>query len=180
VLVAHPPAGPDWLHEVKHDGYRILARKQGERVTLWTRRGTDFADKLSGIAGAVRGLHAGEALIDGEAVVFRPHGRSNFEALLTKRGAGQASYVAFDLLQLDGTDIRNDRIEERRDRLKRLVAGVESILFSEAIAAEGAVVFAKACEMGLEGIVSKRAGSRYVAGTSRTWLKCKNPAFQRT
>jgi bifunctional non-homologous end joining protein LigD len=96
---------------------------------------------------------------------------------LTKRGADDASHVAFDLLQLDGADIRHDPIEERRERLKRLVAGVESILFSEAIAAESKLVFAKACEMGLEGIVSKRAGSRYIVGTSRTWLKCKNPAL---
>jgi bifunctional non-homologous end joining protein LigD len=179
-LVARPPAGPDWLHEVKHDGYRILARKDGARVKLWTRRGADFTDKLAGIARAVRSLRADEALIDGEAVVFRPDGRSDFRALLTKRGAEQASYVAFDLLRLDGADIRQNRIEDRRKALKQLVARVESILFSEAFKAEGALVFAKACEMGLEGIVSKRAGSRYPSGSSRTWRKCKNPSFVRT
>jgi bifunctional non-homologous end joining protein LigD len=165
---------------VKHDGYRILARKQGERVILWTRRGADYTDKLSGIAQAVRRLRADEALIDGEAVVFRPDGRSDFGALLTKRGAEQASYVAFDLLRLNGADIRQNRIEDRQTALKRLVARAESILFSEAFKAEGALVFAKACELGLEGIVSKRTGSRYRSGNGRQWLKCKNPAFVRT
>ena len=82
----HPPSRPGWLHEIKHDGYRILARKQGQRVTLWSRRGTDFADRLRRIAEAVRSLPAEDALIDGEAVVLRPDGRSDFEALLTKRG----------------------------------------------------------------------------------------------
>ena len=97
-LVTYPPAGPSWLHEVKHDGFRILAHKQGERVTLWSRRGADFTDRFSRIAEAVRGLSAGEALIDGEAVVFQDDGRSDFHALLTKRGWTEAAFVAFDLL----------------------------------------------------------------------------------
>jgi bifunctional non-homologous end joining protein LigD len=95
---------------VKQDGYRIPARKQCERVVLSTRRGVDYTDKLSGIAQAVRRLRADEALIDGEAVVFRPDGYSDFRALLTKRGAEQASYVAFDLLRLSGADIRQNHI----------------------------------------------------------------------
>jgi bifunctional non-homologous end joining protein LigD len=179
-LVAHPPAGPDWLHEVKHDGYRILARKEGERVTLRTRHGTPFTDRLPRIAGAVRKLPAWSALIDGEAVAFRPDGLSDFGALRTKAGGARACLVAFDLLNLDGDDLRRHPLEERRDRLQRLVAaGVAGIRFSEAIEAEGAVVFAKACKMGLEGIVSKRVGSLYRSGASRSWLKSKNPAFVR-
>ena len=142
-LVARPPAGPDWLHEIKHDGYRILARKQGERVTLWTRRGTDYSDKLTGIAEAVRGLPADEALIDGEGVVFRPDGRSDFEALLTKWGGERASYVAFDLLRLNGQDIRLQRLEDRRKALKQLVDDIDGLLFSQSIAAEGALVFVR-------------------------------------
>ena len=165
---------------MKHDGYRILARKRSERVKLWSRRGADYTVKFPAIAQAVRGLRADEALIDGEAVVFRPDGRSDFEPLLTKRGAERAWYVAFDLLRLDGADIRQDHIEERRDALLRLVANVDGILFSQAIEAEGALVFAKACALGLEGIVSKRAGSLYRSGCSRNWLKTRNPAFVRT
>ena len=179
ILVDRPPSGPDWLHEIKHDGYRIVARKKGERVTLWTRRGVNFTDRLPKVAEAVCSLAADSALIDGEAVAFRSDGHSDFAALRTKAGAAIARLVAFDLLNLDGEDFRQRPLEERRDKLARLVAGVDNVLFSEAVAAEGAIVFHKACEMGLEGIVSKRAGSRYRSGNSRQWLKSKNPAFLR-
>jgi bifunctional non-homologous end joining protein LigD len=176
-----PPAGPGWLHEVKHDGFRILARKQGERVQVWSRRGADFTYRFPAIAEAVRGLNVDRALIDGEAVVLRNDGRSDFVALLTKRGGAQAALVAFDLLRLEGEDLRLRPIEARREALMRLVADVgNGILFSEALAAEGAVVFAKACELGLERIVAKRAGSFYRCGRSRNWLKIKNPDFVRT
>jgi bifunctional non-homologous end joining protein LigD len=105
-LVDRPPAAPGWLHEVKHDGFRVLAWKQGGLVRVWSRRGADFTDRFSRIAEAVRGLNVNEAMIDGEAVVFRDDGRSDFVALLTKRGWEQASFVAFDLLRLDGDDLR--------------------------------------------------------------------------
>jgi bifunctional non-homologous end joining protein LigD len=85
-LIAHPPAGQGWLHEVKHDGYRPLASKDADRVTLWTRYGTDFTDRLRGIADAVRPLPVDNALIDGEAVVFRPNGHSDFATLRTRGG----------------------------------------------------------------------------------------------
>jgi bifunctional non-homologous end joining protein LigD len=178
-LVVRPPVGHGWLHEVKHDGYRIVARKQGDRVSLWTRYGADFTDRLPRIAEAVHGLPAESALIDGEAVALRPDGQSDFGAMRTKAGGAEACLVAFDLLTLGGEDVRQRPLEERRDKLARLIPGVDGVLFSEAIEAEGATVFAKACEMGLEGIVSKRAGSRYRSGTSRNWLKSKNPTFQR-
>ena len=179
-LVDKPPTGAGWLHEVKHDGYRILARKDGSRVTLWSRYGTNFTDRLPKIAEAFGNLPADCALIDGEVVVFRPDGRSDFAALRTKAGGAQACLVAFDLLGLDAEDVRLRPLEERRDKLARLIAGVDDLLFSEAIEGEGALVFAKACELGLEGIVSKRAGSRYSSGNSRQWLKSKNRAFVRT
>jgi bifunctional non-homologous end joining protein LigD len=177
-LVDRPPARPGWLHEIKYDGFRILARKLDERAKVWSRRGADFTDRFSRIAEAVRGLNAGRALIDGEAVALRDDGGSDFGALMTKRGGAQASLVAFDLLRLDGDDQRLRPIEERREALIRLVAGVDGILFSEALVAEGALVFAKACELGLEGIV--REGSVYQSGRSRNWLKTKNLNFVRT
>ena len=90
-LVANPPAGPGWLHEVKHDGYRLLASKAADRVTLWSRYGTDFTDRLRAIADAVARLTVHNALIDGEAVVFRPDGHSDFAALRTKTGGEQAA-----------------------------------------------------------------------------------------
>jgi bifunctional non-homologous end joining protein LigD len=168
-----------WLHEVKHDGFRILARKQGERVEVWSRRGALFNDKFPRIAEAVGALLVDNALIDGEAVVFLPDGHSDFTALLTKAGGEQAAFVAFDLLSLEADDLRQRPLEERREALSRLVRGVDAVQFSEALAADGATVFAHACKLGLEGIVSKRTGSRYRSGTTRNWLKCLNPEFER-
>jgi bifunctional non-homologous end joining protein LigD len=168
-LVAYPPAGPGWLHEIKHDGFRVLAWKRGERA--------DFTDRFSRIAEAVRGLSADEALIDGEAVIFQDDGRSDFHALLTKRGWAEAAFVAFDLLRLNGDDLRQRQLERRRAALARLVAKRrgDGILFSEALAEEGAVRFDKACELGLEGIVSKRAGSFYRYGRSRKLAENEEP-----
>jgi bifunctional non-homologous end joining protein LigD len=179
-LVAHPPAGPGWLHELKHDGYRLLASKAADRVTLWSRYGTDFTDKMPSIVEAVRALPVDSALIDGEAVVFRPDGHSDFAALRTKTGGEQASFVAFDLLNLDGDDLRQRPLEERREALAQLVAGAGSIKFSAALADEGAIVFAHARKLGLEGIVSKREGGFYKSGKSRNWLKTINSDFVRT
>jgi bifunctional non-homologous end joining protein LigD len=179
LLVAKPPAGSDWLHEIKHDGYRILACKDGGRVTIWSRHGTNLTDRFPKVAEAVLSLPAARVLIDGEAVVLRPDGHSDFAALRTKAGSAHACLVAFDILQLNGMDLRQRPLEERRDKLSPLVAGVEFIQFSEALNIDGALVFAHACKLGLEGIVSKRAGSRYRSGNSRSWLKTKNPAFVR-
>ena len=145
-LVANPPAGPGWLHEVKHDGFRILARKQGERVEVWSRRGAVFNDRFPRIAEAVGALPVDNALIDGEAVVFLPDGHSDFAALRTKDGGEQASFVAFDLLGLEGADLRERPLEERRDKLARLVRCVDGVVWS---------------------------------GTTRNWLKCLNPAYER-
>jgi bifunctional non-homologous end joining protein LigD len=178
-LVAKPPAGPEWIHEVKHYGYRLIVRKEAGRVTLWSRHGTDFTDKLSRIAEAVRSLPVESALIDGEAVVFRPDGYSDLAALRTKRGAERAIFVAFDLLQVDGEDMRKLPLEVRRADLATLIEPNGAIIYSEAIEGDGAIVFAKACEMGLEGIVSKRLGGVYWSGLCRNWLKIKNPAFER-
>lgn len=179
MLVDRPPSGADWLHEIKHDGFRILAVK-GERVQIWSRRGADFTHRFPAIAEAVRELACERALIDGEAVILRDDGRSDFVGPLTKRGGAQASLIAFDRVRLNGDDLRLKPIEARRAKLERLVAGADGLLFSEAITAKGAAVFAKACELGLEGIVSKRADSLYKSGPSRNWLKTKNPNFERT
>ena len=106
LLVDRPPAGSGWLHEIKHDGYRILACKDGSRVTLWTRQGTNFTDRLPKVAEAVCSLAADSALIDGEAVTFRSDGHSDFAALRTKARSTRARLVAFDLLSLNGADLR--------------------------------------------------------------------------
>jgi bifunctional non-homologous end joining protein LigD len=146
---------------------------------VWSRYGTDFTAKFLNIAAAVRSLPADNALIDGEAVAFLSGGHSDFAALRTKAGGARASYIAFDLLSLEGDDLRQRPLEERRKALARLVRGVDSIQFSQSVAGEGATVFSHACKLGLEGIVSKRAGSRYRSGASKNWLKCLSPEFQR-
>jgi len=133
LLVDKPPTGLGWLHEIKHDGYRIIARKDGGRVTLWSRYGTIFTDRLPMIAEAVCSLVAESALIDGEAVLFRPDGHSDFAALRTKAGSARACLVAFDLLSLNGEDFRHRPLEERGAALSPLVAGVNCVLFSDAM-----------------------------------------------
>jgi bifunctional non-homologous end joining protein LigD len=180
-LTDHPP----WTRLTARGQARRLShprRKQIDRVTLWSRRGTDFTDRFLNIAEAVRGLPTDDPLIDGEAVVFKDDGRSDFVALLTKRGWTEALFAAFDLLRLGGDHLRHRPLENRREALMRLVAKRrgEGIPFSEALAEEGAVVFDKACELGLEGIVSKRAGSFYKSRSSRKWLKAMSPDFVRT
>jgi bifunctional non-homologous end joining protein LigD len=144
-----------------------------------SRRGALFNDRFPRIAEAVGAVPVANALIDGEAVVFLPDGHSDFAGLLTKARGERASFVAFDLLSLEADDLRQRPLEERRDALARLVHGAAGVRFSEALSADGALVFAHACKLGLEGIVSKRAGSRYRSGTSRNWLKCLNPEFHR-
>jgi bifunctional non-homologous end joining protein LigD len=146
---------------------------------VWSRRGGLFNYRFPRIAAAVGVLPVDNALIDGEAVVFRPDGHSDFAALRTRAGGERAAFVAFDLLSLEADDLRQRPLEERREALAQLVADVDGIQFSIAVAAEGALVFDYARKFGLEGIVSKRIGSRYRSGPSRNWLKCLNPDFER-
>jgi bifunctional non-homologous end joining protein LigD len=129
------------------------------------------------ITEAICSLAVKSAVIDGEAVALLPDGHSNFAALLTKAGSARACLVAFDLLSLNSKDIRQQPIEDPRGALFPLVSSVHGLMFSGALVENGALVFAKACEMDLEGIVS--VGSRYSSGNSRQWVKSKNPAFIR-
>jgi bifunctional non-homologous end joining protein LigD len=127
----------------------------------------------------VRALPVYHVMIDGEAVVFRPDGHSDFAALRTNRGAAQAAFVAFDLLRFEGEDWRKLPVEIRRAQLESIVSGIDAIRFSEAIEGDGAVVFAHACKLNLEGIISKRLGGVYSSGRCRNWVKVRNQAFQR-
>jgi bifunctional non-homologous end joining protein LigD len=179
LLTTAPRPGPEWVHEIKFDGYRLIARKDAGRVVLWSRYATDYSATFLRIAEAVRALPVDHVMIDGEAVVFRPDGHSDFTALRTTRGAAQASFVAYDLLQFEGEDWRRLALEVRRAQLESLVAGIDGLTFSEAIEGDGAIVFDHACRLGLEGIVSKRLGGLYASGRCRNWLKVKNPAFER-
>jgi bifunctional non-homologous end joining protein LigD len=120
---------------------------------------------------------------DGEAVVLRPDNLSDFEALRSRQGQVEAILVAYDVMEIDGQDVRPEALEERRNRLARLLSRKnkairEGIQLSEAIAGDGAAIFRHACGLGLEGIVSKRIGLRYVSGRTRAWLKTKKSEFR--
>ncbi len=134
---------------------------------------------MTQIAKAIRALPVDNALLDGEAVVLLPDGHSEFEALKTTSGAARATLVAFDLLHLDGRNVRGEPLESRPAALQGLLDNAENILFSEALSAEGALVFEGVYRLGLEGIVSKRLSRSYRSGRSKDWVKTKNPDFQR-
>jgi len=176
-LVATPPSGDDWLHEIKYDGYRIGARVRKGRVTLYTRNGNDWTAAFPEIADAVAKLDVDDAVIDGEAAVVLPDGRTSFQALQNTGGGSRGTlvYFVFDLLRLNGENIESVPLDERKARLKKIV-GVRStgrIRFSEHIDGNGDAFFAEACRAGLEGIVSKRRDQPYRAGRHGGWVKTK-------
>jgi bifunctional non-homologous end joining protein LigD len=171
-----PPSGPDWVHEIKHDGYRLMARRDSVGVRLLTRNGHDWADRYPPIVEAVNQLKVRSCLIDGEAVVCDANGLAVFGRLRYQRGGRTVFLYAFDLLELDGTDLRREPFETRKATLASLLRGsLPGLRFNEHLTHDGGVVFRHACKMGLEGIVSKRLGSRYRSGRSPDWLKFKNP-----
>ena len=120
-LANSPPAGPGWIHEIKHDGFRIMARRDAAGVRLITRKGNDMTRRFPPIAAAVGELSAGSCLIDGEAIVTNDDGLAVFD--LIRRHNAKAVLVAFDLIELDGEDLRRTPIERRKDRLLRLTRG---------------------------------------------------------
>src|SRR5262245_342392 len=172
-----PPSGPEWVHEIKHDGYRLMARRDPVGVRLLTRNGHDWAQRYPLIVAAVEQLRARSCLIDGEAVVCDDNGLTVFERLRHKPSGEHVFLYAFDLLELDGQDLRRDPLETRKATLTSLLRGsLPGLRLNEHLAHDGESVFRHACKMGLEGIVSKRLGSRYRSGRSTDWLKFKNPA----
>ena len=172
-----PPSGPGWLHEIKHDGFRILARRDSAGVRLITRHGNDFTARFPLVASAVEALPARSCLIDGEAIVCDENGLAVFELIRGHGSKTTAVLCAFDLLELDGKDLRRRPIEERKGLLAKLLHDSDSdrIVLNKHYEEDGAVVFREACSLGCEGIVSKRLGSIYRRGRSPLWLKVKNP-----
>src|SRR5215831_8957593 len=173
-----PPSGPGWLHEIKHDGFRILARRDGAGVRLLTRRGNDFTARFPLVASAVAALQARSCLIDGEAIVCDDNGLAVFDLIRGHGSKTSAVLCAFDLLELDGRDLRRRPIEERKGLLAKLLRDRDSdlsIVLNQIYEGDGEIVFSLACKLGYEGIVSKRLGSTYRSGRSPLWLKVKNP-----
>jgi bifunctional non-homologous end joining protein LigD len=171
-----PPSGPGWLHEIKHDGFRILARKDAGGARLITRAGNDFSGRFPFIAMAVSKLPVRSCLIDGEAIVCDENGLAVFELIRRHGALASAVLCAFDFLELDGRDLRREPIEERKRLLAKLLKGSHlSIVLNEHFEEDGALAYDAACQLGCEGIVSKRLVSPYRSGRSPSWLKVKNP-----
>jgi len=175
---ASPPRGPDWLHEIKHDGYRLIVRRDSDDVQLLTRRGQDWSDRYPLITAAARALKVKSCLIDGEAVACDENGLASFQRMRERQHDKTVILYAFDLLELDGEDLRPEPVEVRKATLSGLLRrhGRPGLHFAEHLEGDGPTIFQHACKLGLEGIVSKRKGSRYQSGRSPHWLKSKNPA----
>jgi bifunctional non-homologous end joining protein LigD len=179
-LVDAVPQAGDWIYEIKFDGYRLLARCEGEAVRLFTRSGKDWTERLPALAGAVRELRFDSAWLDGEIVVIGANGVPDFQALQNAfdRRSGKelaaVQYFLFDLPFFAGHDLRAVPLAERRELLRDLVEGAPPPLrFSEAFSAPGGDLLASACRLGLEGLIGKRADAKYPAGRSQLWIKVK-------
>src|SRR5258707_4791702 len=172
------PSGDLWLHEIKHDGFRVIARKDGDRVRLYSRPGNDMTRRFPLIAEALTGLRSRSCIIDGEAVACDDNGLASFERIRYRQHDGDVFLYAFDLIELNGDDLRRELLEVRKATLASvLVKAGPGIRLNEHLEHDdGELVFRHACNMGLERIVSKRKGSPYRSGRSPDWLKMKNPA----
>ena len=175
-LVDHVPAGDRWLHELKYDGYRTLLAISGDNGRAYTRSGLDWSDRFAGLIADATKLGAESALIDGEAVVILPDGRTSFQGLQAalKDDPGQIDYMAFDLLALNGEDLTGRPLLERKEMLAKLIGdGVGHIRYSDHIVGRGEQLFERFCSAGLEGVISKRVDARYAGTRSGSWVKTK-------
>jgi ATP-dependent DNA ligase len=178
------PDGPDWLHEVKYDGYRLRVEREGDRVRLITRGGYNWTDRYPWIVEAALRNRQKRFVIDGEAVILGVDGISDFDALHSGRHNEEVQLCAFDILVEGGDDLRKLPLSMRKANLERLLARrPEGIFINPFERGEiGPDLFAAACRMGLEGLVSKRRDRPYQAGRSKHWIKVKNrkhPAMSR-
>lgn len=175
-LVDDVPVGDGWLHEVKFDGYRLMASLRDGRVELHTRNRNDWTHKFTGIRDAIERLPLDDAVIDGEVVVLDGQGRSDFQALQqAEKHESRVYYYAFDLLYIDGYDLRRTSLVERKIWLAEMIETVDMprLRYSKHTEGRGGAVFENACAIGLEGILSKRKDSVYESGRTDTWRKVK-------
>jgi bifunctional non-homologous end joining protein LigD len=176
-LAKKPPAGPGWVHEIKHDGFRIVAQREAGGVRLITRNGYDFSRRFPLVMAAIEALPARSCVVDGEAIACDVHGLSVFEMIRWRQHDNAVTLCAFDLLELDGEDLRREPIEVRKATLKGLLRRARpGIAFNRHFEVDGTIVYQQACALGCEGIVSKRLGTPYRSGRSDCWIKVKNPA----
>ena len=172
------PAGRNWLHEAKYDGYRIIALKAGEEITLFSRSGLDWTVRFPAIAKALLTFPADSALIDGEVAYVLPSGVTDFKSLQEHIDTPNPAirYFVFDLISLDGKDWRKKLLKERRARLAKLMSAKglsDFLIYADYVEGSGPEFYAQACAHGLEGIMSKRADAPYRSGRGKDWLKFK-------
>ncbi|MEO5916268.1 MAG: DNA ligase D [Luteolibacter sp.] len=182
-VVPSVPSGNQWLHEIKFDGYRLIAVKNKGGLRLFTRSGLDWTDRFGTLAKQLSGLTKHDFVIDGEAVVFDAKGRSSFgelQAALQAGGQDKIEFVAFDLLNFNGYNLRNQPLSDRLRELAKIVAddGGPIRLSKVWPAGKGNDLFKQACASGLEGIISKNSSGRYIEGSRRDWAKSKCRARQ--
>lgn len=172
-----PPAGDMWQFEIKFDGYRAQLHLKAGKATVYTSSGLDWTDKFAPIVESAKALPANDAVLDGEIVVQDERGVPDFHALRAAIGREphRLLFYAFDLLHLDGFDLRGAALSDRRSVLVKLLASVPAtrIILSETIEEPGDLLLQHACAMGLEGIVAKRADAPYRSGRVETWIKTK-------
>jgi bifunctional non-homologous end joining protein LigD len=179
VLVAHPPKGSDWVHEIKFDGYRLLAFVKDGRARLRTRHGHDWTESFPWIAKALARLKVDSAILDGEVVALDARGRSDFQLLQASMKSMEdfdPVYYAFDLPFLNGTDLTRLPLIERKAQLEQVLIKsrlAPRIAYSAHVTTSGDKLLARACKRGLEGIISKRADSAYVSRRDESWVKSK-------
>ena len=172
-----PPVGPGWIHEIKHDGFRIMAELNAGGVKLITRKGFDLAERFPLAVAAIAALPAHSCIVDSEAIAVDDKGLAVFDLIRHRRHDDTVTLCAFDLLELDGVDLRREPIEVRKRTLSRLLRHEHrGIAFNRHFDGEGAIIYKHACALGCEGIVSKRLGSPYRPGRQDCWIKVKNPA----
>jgi bifunctional non-homologous end joining protein LigD len=176
-LVTEPPGGDGWLHEMKFDGYRIVCRVAERGAQLISRNGKDWTGQFPSVAEASRSVGAREALLDGEVAVLLANGTTSFQALQNRMSGGdggQLVYYVFDLMYLDGYDLKGCPLESRKEALRALLEGAEPPLrYSDHVVGGGDKFFEQACRLGLEGIISKRRDGTYETTRTRSWLKVK-------
>jgi len=171
------PSSPEWIHEVKYDGFRLIVHRDGDRVRLLTRNGHDWSGRYPWIAESALKNRTRHFVIDGEAVVLGVDGVSDFEALYSHKHDDEVQLYAFDVLAMDGDDLRHLPLTMRKANLARLLAhrpdGIFVAPFEQGEI--GPDLFRAACRMGLEGLVSKRRDRAYRGGRCAHWIKIKNP-----
>jgi ATP-dependent DNA ligase len=175
IVAKSPPSGPNWVHELKHDGYRLQVHVRDGRVRLFTINGNNWIDRYPLIVEEAARINV-SAIIDAEVICTDGNGVPNFDRLHSRSNDHLAFACAFDLLMVGGEDLRRLPLAKRKAALRRLLkaerGGIQYVEYTEG---DGDKTFAAVCKLGLEGIVSKRPGSFYRSGPSKMWVKVKNP-----